>query len=195
MLSSISPFGERSRNNRWWLTASAYIAGSVAGGATTGVVFGLIGEAIAPQPEVGLAILAAAGVMGLAADLGVAGARLPSWHRQVNEDWLATYRGWVYGLGFGFQLGLSWATIVTTSAVWLTWLAVVLAGSWSWGLVVGAFFGLVRGSLIFAAVHVDDPSRLRALFRSIETRAPSVQRAAVVAVGLVAVTAMGGLVS
>ena len=33
------------------------------------------------------------------------GRRLPSWRRQVNEDWLVGYRPWVVGGGFGLQLG------------------------------------------------------------------------------------------
>ena len=34
MLASIHPLGERARHNRFWITATAYIAGSVAGGAS-----------------------------------------------------------------------------------------------------------------------------------------------------------------
>ena len=36
--------------------------------------------------------------------------------RQVNEDWMARYRGWAYGAGFGLQLGLGVVTIVTTAS-------------------------------------------------------------------------------
>ena len=35
----------------------------------------------------------------------VGGFRLPSHTRQVNEAWLDEYRGWVYGGGFGWQIG------------------------------------------------------------------------------------------
>ena len=66
------------------------------------------------------AVIGAVALIGVALDLGWAGLRLPTVRRQVNEDWLHRYRGGVYGFGFGFQLGLGVATIVTTAAVYLT---------------------------------------------------------------------------
>ena len=193
MLSSISPFGERSRQSRWWLTVSAYLIGSVAGGATTGLVFGSIGGLLPISASAGLAILATAAVFGLAADLRVRGLSVPSLHRQVNEDWLTTYRGWIYGLGFGYQLGLGLATIVATSTVWLVWIAALARGSWLAGLAIGALFGFARGALIFATARAQEPAQLRDLFTSIAASAPQVHRTAVVAAGLVAATAVGGL--
>ena len=47
MLSSISPLGERARGSRWWLTTTAYVVGSLAGGALIGVVAGAIGAVLA----------------------------------------------------------------------------------------------------------------------------------------------------
>ena len=44
--------------------------------------------------------------------------RLPTTRRQVNEDWMGRYRGWVYGGAFGAQLGSGVATIVTSAAVY-----------------------------------------------------------------------------
>ena len=48
-------------------------------------------------------VAALAGVVaaGLWLDLGILGLRLPTTRRQVNEDWLGRYRGWVVGVGFG----------------------------------------------------------------------------------------------
>ena len=46
MLASIHPLGERARHNRFWITATAYIAGSVAGGASAGWIAGAIGAAL-----------------------------------------------------------------------------------------------------------------------------------------------------
>lgn len=197
MLSSISPFGERARNSRWWLTVLAYLVGSVAGGATTGLAFGVIGEAVerAVGADVRLLMMAFAALLAIVAELQLAGTRVPSLvRRQVNEDWLTTYRGWVYGAGFGFQLGLGIATIVASSTVWLTWLAATLAGSWAAGLTIGVVFGLARGSLILATVGVDDPELLRALFRRIARSAPAVQRVATLSVALTAMTAFGGTI-
>lgn len=196
MLSSISPFGERARNSRWWLTVAAYLVGSTAGGATTGLAMGALGDAVIGDPQVGLALLAAAAGVAVLVELGVGGLRVPSLvRRQVNEDWLTTYRGWVYGLGFGYQLGLGLATIVASSTIWLTWLAAVASGAWTAGLAIGAVFGASRGLAILATARAQDPEGLRALFRLIARSAPGVQRLATAAVGLTALTAMGGLVS
>jgi hypothetical protein len=194
MLSSISPFGERSRNSRWWLTVTAYLVGSIAGGASIGLLAGLIGELafVAIDARTGLVVLGALAVVGVAMDLGWFGAKLPSLHRQVNEDWLTTYRGWIYGLGFGYQLGLGVVTIVTTSTLWLMVVAAAMTGSWHLAVAIGALFGLVRGALILGTVRVHDPTALRDLFRTIAAQAPSVHRLATIAAGLTAVTALGG---
>ena len=65
------------------------------------------------------------------------GRRLPG-RRQVNEDWLVAYRSWVYGAGFGLQLGAAVATVVNTALVPLFMLAALLAGNMTAGLVIGA---------------------------------------------------------
>ena len=117
MLSSITPFGERSRNSRWGLTVAFYLLGNVVGGIAIACVFGAIGLLVDPLigDTTAVGILAVAGIVGVALELRLFGLRLPSYHRQVNEVWLTAFRGWVYGLGFGFQLGLGIATIVTTA--------------------------------------------------------------------------------
>lgn len=196
MLSSISPFGERSRNSRWWLTVTAYLLGSVVGGATTGLLAGAAGQLALGWLSGDAALVAFAGIalVGVLADLGIAVAT-PSWHRQVNEDWLTTYRGWVYGGGFGFQLGLGVVTIVTTATVWVAWAAAALSASWWAGLAIGVVFGAARGSLILATRSIDNPDALRALFRRIAQQAPSIHRLAVVAGVLTAATALGGVVA
>ncbi len=197
MLSSISPFGERARNSRWWLTVTAYLLGSVAGGATTGLAAGMVGQALLPSLDAraALVVLALAAALGVATDLGLGGLRVPSVRRQVNEDWLTTYRGWVYGLGFGYQLGLGLVTIVSTSTVWLTWMAAVLAGSWAAGLAIGATFGAARGAMILVTAPIRDPTSLRALFQVIARQAPAVHRATMVVAALTALTALGGAVA
>ncbi|MGI9624508.1 MAG: hypothetical protein ACR2PK_16875 [Acidimicrobiales bacterium] len=197
MLSSISPFGERSRNSRWWVTVTAYLLGSTLGGITSGLTAGLVGQLTLGwlSPTGALWVFAALCLIGAAMELGLVGLRIPTIHRQVNEDWLTTYRGWVYGTGFGFQLGLGWATIVTTSAVWLTWAAALLSGSWQAGLLIGATFGLSRGAVIFATRRIHDPASLRALFRIIAAQAPAVSRLATAAVGLAALTAIAGVLA
>src|ERR1700674_244197 len=123
MLASINPLGERARRTRWGRTVVWYALGSTAGGLTVGAACGVIGSAlralVPPSADVvGFVVLASCAV-GLILDLGVAGLHVPSRRRQVNEDWLGHYRGWVYGSGFGFQLGTGVATTVTTTAVYV----------------------------------------------------------------------------
>lgn len=165
MLSSISPVGEASRRQRWWLTASAYTVASIGGGALIGGALGGLGQllALAGWPALALVVLGAAALIGVAADRGVLGIGLPTWHRQVDERWLTGLRGWVYGAGFGLQLGLGVVTIATASVTYVALLAAFLTGSWRGGLIVGAVFGLARASPLLLAGRVRTPAALRQL--------------------------------
>src|SRR5687767_4318338 len=119
MLGSISPVGEASRGQRWWLTATAYTVASLIAGAATGALFGLLGQVLLPAAGipagVALAILGVVLVLAAVIDSGRLGWRLPTWHRQVDERWLTTYRGWIYGAGFGFQVGTGLVTIAPSA--------------------------------------------------------------------------------
>ena len=122
MLGSITPLGERGRGSRWWVTVSAYLAGSLVGGAVAGGLLAALGLALGASgwsTSVRLAAIAIALVFGLVLDLGVGGLRLPTIRRQVDEGWRGSYRGWVWGLTFGFQLALGVVTVVTTSTVYM----------------------------------------------------------------------------
>src|SRR4051812_15517882 len=114
MLASISPLGERARGSRWSLTVAAHVVGSAAGGALAGAVLGLAGSVL-PVSDRGRGWLVIALLVVAVAFEVVPTLRLPTIHRQVDEGWLGRYRGWVYGVGYGFQLGLGAVTIVTTS--------------------------------------------------------------------------------
>lgn len=164
MLTSINPLGERARNNRWGFTVGWYLLGTAASGAAMGVALGFAGS-ILPSGSWALGAVAVVALVGLVFDLGIGGVRLPSIHRQVNEAWLETYRSWVYGLGFGFQLGTGVITIVTTAAIYVVWAVAFLSGSVLVGGLVGLAFGTIRGSAIFTVRNVDRPDRLRALMR------------------------------
>lgn len=187
MLSSIHPFGERSRQSRWGVTVSFYLAGSVLGGVGIAGLMGLIGLAVAPllSDSAAIAVLAAAGVAGVAFDLRLFGLRLPSYRRQVNEVWLTAYRGWVYGLGFGVQLGFAVATIVTTAATYLFLLAAVLSGSVAAAMLIGAVFGLVRGLFILTAARIHTPEQLRSFHRRLNEQARTTHRLTIAAVAAV----------
>ena len=174
MLTSITPLGERSRGNRWAVTATAYAVGCCLGGATTGLLLGAVGAALPVLPALllaGVACLAAA-----AADLSPG--RLPGGHRQVDEDWLARYRGWVYGAGFGYQLGLGVVTVVTSAATYAVLALVLLTQSAAAGLLVGAVFGLARALPALLLRGVDSHTRIRAAAARLDRRALLAHRTA-----------------
>jgi sulfite exporter TauE/SafE len=109
----------------------------------------------------------------------------------VNEDWLVQFRGWVYGAGFGFQLGLGVITIVTISAVYAVLLAAVMTGSPAGGALIGLAFGLVRGATILGAARIRHPEqllRLDATLRRWDRPSRRLAIAAEVALALVLLT-------
>lgn len=164
MLASISPLGERARGNRWPLTAGAYTAGVVGSAALLGAGLGGVG-AFLPAGSLSRWLVPAVAVAAGAWDLLTPG-RVPGVRRQVNEDWLGRYRGWVYGLGFGAQLGFGFATIVTTAAVYAWMVAAVLTRDPVAGVLTGACFGLGRAAMLGLVHDADDPERLRARLRT-----------------------------
>ena len=92
MLSSIHPLGERARSNRWATTITAFTLGSLLGGLALTAVASHVGvlagfRVEAPWVLIPLAVAALADLIGIP---------VTSPHRQVNERWIGTYRGWVY---------------------------------------------------------------------------------------------------
>ena len=148
MLGSISPVGEAARRQRWWVTATAYTVASVVAGGAVGLLLGWIGSALtrllALGPTTRLAVLALVLLVAVLFDTKVIRRPLPMWHRQVDERWLTTYRGWVYGAGFGLQLGTGVVTIVPSAVTYATLAAALLSATWQTGLLIGVVFGAVR---------------------------------------------------
>jgi hypothetical protein len=192
MLGSITPLGERGRGSRWWLTVSAYVVGSVAGGAALGMVLGWIGSAVDVPLGTRLLLFAVGALAAIAFDLRLGGLQLPTTHRQVEEEWRARYRGWVWGLAFGFQLALGVVTVVTTATVYLTWLAAVLTGSVRGGLAIGIAFGLARALPILTVARVRAPGQLLGIDATLQRLAVPAQRMTVAAGGVVAAIAVAG---
>jgi hypothetical protein len=177
MLGSITPLGERGRRSRWGLTLSAYVVGSLIGGAVFGAIVGAAGSAIgvaAWSVGVRLSIVAAALAVGLVADLQIGGVRLPTVHRQVDEEWRTRYRGWVWGSAFGLQLGVGVVTVVTTSTVYVTWLAAGLSGA------------------AFAVARVRAPAQLLRVDGALRRLASPARRLTYVAGGALAAVALMG---
>jgi hypothetical protein len=164
MLASIHPLGERGRHNRWVATVAFFTAGAIGAGAATLGAVAALGSVLLPAPPRAIfvaAVLVAAGVADLAR------ITVPGPHRQVNERWIGTYRGWVYGAGFGLQLGTGLATYVVT---WSTYALVVVAfmsASATAGLIMGAVFGLGRALPVLATAWIDRPSRLAAFHQRV----------------------------
>jgi hypothetical protein len=165
MLTSITPLGERGRANRWSVTIAAYIVGSLAAGAALGAALGALGGWVAPVGRAALGLLAVAAFGACALDL--AGRRPWCWHRQVDENWLHAFRGWVYGAGYGLQLGAGVLTIVTTGTVYLVWWACWLTGSAPAAALLGGAFGLSRAIPLVAVRGVRSPGALRDLSRKV----------------------------
>jgi hypothetical protein len=198
MLTSITPLGERSRGNRWPVTTTAYALGCALGGATTGAVLGAVGAAGAAVGGAALpapTVLVLAGLVCLAAAVtDLVPGTLPVGRRQVDERWLGHYRGWVYGAGFGYQLGLGVVTIVTSASTFAVLALALLTQSVGAGLLVGAVFGAARAlpALLLRRVRTwDDVRSLGAGLDAHATSASRLTAAALTAGG--AVLLVGGV--
>jgi hypothetical protein len=202
MLSTITPFAERARGHRYGVTAGWFVAGSVLGGATLGAAAAGLAAVAAVTARIGaggdprwpaiLVTVAVVAAAGAAVDAGVFGPVIPLWRRQVDDGWLGRYRGWVYGVGYGWQIGAGLATYIMTSAVFV----MVLIGAASrnpfvaWLVCVG--FGLVRGLGVLLTARASTPARLRELHRRFSVAGPPVRAAVIgvqVAVAIVAAAA------
>ena len=168
MLGSIHPLGERSRNNRWSVTVGAYVAASLVGGAVVGAVAGLLGLLVSRAVGLGATAWAAlaATLVAAAIDIAASATRKPvSRLRQVNEDWLSRYRGWVYGVGFGFQLGTGILTTVVSAAVYLAIFFSFLSAQPVAGAAIGLTFGAARALPLLVMRGARGPRELREIHR------------------------------
>jgi hypothetical protein len=188
MLTSISPLGERARGQRYGLTVAAHLLGGALGGATTGAVLGLAGSVLGLGGRTSLLVAAAVCLLAVLAE------RRPVHvgRRQVDEDWLSRYRGWVYGGGYGFQLGLGVVTVVTSAATPALLALLVLTGSPGVAALLGAGFGLVRGLPLLALRRVDTPDQLRAAAARAERLARPAGRATTAALAVAGVALAAG---
>jgi hypothetical protein len=70
--------------------------------------------------------------------------------RQVNDQWLAAYRGWVAGAGFGFQLGGAVATVVNSASTYATLVVMVLVHDIRAAVLIGMVYAGVRAATVLA---------------------------------------------
>ncbi|MGI9017391.1 MAG: hypothetical protein ACR2HR_09880 [Euzebya sp.] len=186
MLSSISPVGEYARDQRWSSTVTAYLLGSLLGGVMMGAVAGGSGMLLLGtySATTRLLALAVATSIGLLADRW---GRVPTLHRQVDQRWLSTYRGWVYGAGFGLQLGVGVVTIVPSSIVWVLWVGAVLTADIRVGIAVGAVFGVGRALPLVAGGRIATVGQLRGWMQRMDRSRSAAARTTSVAQGVVGV--------
>ena len=190
MLSSITPMSERARNQRWSITAAWFVIGAVAGGMTLGALSALLAAGVAalgPATVTAVALGAGCALLGATLDLGIFGLAPPYLRRQVNEIWLSTYRGWLYGVGFGWQIGVGIATYVMTAAVFLTIALAALTADPLVAFAIAVLFGLIRGLGVLLARSIDSPAKLAAFHRRFHEFGPATRAATVVAQLVVAV--------
>jgi hypothetical protein len=194
MLSTITPLGERGRGNRYASTARRYVIGAVAGGALLGTGAAVLAAAVErlDLSSTSAAVIGVvAALVSVASDARLGGFELPIHRRQVNERWLDDFRSWVYGAGFGFQVGSGLSTYITTGATYLMVVLLALAGSPALAFVTGALFGLTRGLAVLLTRRVRSAPDLVAVHESVQ-RWGQPALAAVVGVQTVAAAAMTG---
>ncbi|MBO0769407.1 MAG: hypothetical protein J2O48_12050 [Solirubrobacterales bacterium] len=150
MLASLTPYAEAGRGNRWRVTASAFSVGAVCAGALGGLFWGSLGS-LAPGGSWRLVTALVVLAVALSIDATPLRTRLPLTKRQVNEDWMSTFRGWVYGVGFGAQLGLGFITLVACAAIYATFAVAFLSGSPLIGVCIGAVFGATKAASLLPA--------------------------------------------
>jgi len=197
MLATITPLAESARGHRYRSTARWFVAGAVAGGLTLGLVLGVValGVGAAGLGTGTLAVLAClASVVAAASDARVGGFALPVHHRQVNERWLDQFRPWVYGAGFGWQIGTGFVTYIKTAGVYLVALLAVLTGSWRAAVLLGTLFGLVRGLAVYLGRTITTPAQLADFHRRF-VRLGVVVLAVVIATECAGATLFGWLAS
>jgi MFS family permease len=165
MLASITPLGERGRHSRWGVTVGAFLLGATAAGTGAGAALGTLGGLVlADGWRTRLAVLAGALALAIAVDVS---GRVPGPRRQVDERWLDRYRGWVYGIGYGSQLGLAVTTVVSSAATYVALLTAFLVGRPGLGAVIVGAYGAVRGLTPLATAGVRNQGQLLLFHRTL----------------------------
>jgi len=168
MLSTITPLTERGRGHRFGATASWFLLGSVVGGTLLGVLGAALAgavRAVGVGIDVRLWLAAAAALVATGFDARVLSPALPHRRRQVDEAWLDEFRPWVYGTGFGLQIGFGLVTYIMSAGVYLVVVLGALTAGPATAVALGVVFGLVRGSAVLSGARNRTPERLAAFHR------------------------------
>ncbi|HEY4378142.1 MAG TPA: hypothetical protein VGM93_13330, partial [Acidimicrobiales bacterium] len=124
-------------------------------------------------------------------DLGFLGRSAPFFKRQVDDAWLSRYRSWVYGIGFGWQIGAGLATYIMTAAVFLTVVLAALSGSPAAAFGIAVLFGLARGLAVLLSARLTTPASMMALHGRLEALEAPVRNTVAVVQLVVAAVAAG----
>ena len=201
MLSTITPLGEAGRGNRFRTTAIWFILGATLGGATLGVgaaVLAAIVSALSATTSTALALASVLAIASAVADAGLFGIRIPYHRHQVNELWLDDYRSWIYGSGFGFQIGLGFATYIVSSALVLLVALAAITGSPITAVAIGILFGFGRGLGVLPGARLTTPAKLGAFHQRFDAREVASRQLVIgiqLVVALIAAIAVGGVVT
>ncbi|HEX4217235.1 MAG TPA: hypothetical protein VHZ02_02600 [Acidimicrobiales bacterium] len=196
MLSTITPIGEQARGARFATSATWFVVGGVAGGATLGGVLALVAAGVGAlhltAGTIGVVACVAA-LVAAGSDSRLAGVQVPIHRRQVNEVWLDRFRPWVYGAGFGWQIGSGLVTYIMTAAVYLVAVLAVMTGNPWAALGVGILFGTVRGLAVLLGRVITTPARLASFHRRFAELEPVSRRIIVVMEVAVAAVVAGAV--
>lgn len=193
MLSTITPLTERARGHRWGVTVTWFVLGAVVGGTTLGLLTaGLaLGAAALFTPTGALAAAALVAATCALVDEGALGRRPPFLKRQVDDAWLRTYRPWVYGVGFGWQIGAGVTTYIMTAAVFATIALAALTGSPATALAICTLFGLSRGLVVLLGARLDSPAAMARFHQRFDALEAPVRHGVAAVQAVVAVVAAG----
>ncbi len=139
---------------------TAFTVGSMGAGAALCALFAWLGALLVPGMSAGVALAITATVAVVAGLLDLSPVKPLTPKRQVNQDWIGHYRGWVYGLGFGVQLGVGFTVFVMSWGYYAMLAAAFLSRSIWAGVLMGALFGFGRGLLLFPSRWITTPDKL-----------------------------------
>jgi hypothetical protein len=192
MLSQINPIAEAGRGRRYARTATWFVAGATAGGATLGAVCAAVAAVIdrtGLSARGALAIVAVSALVAALVDTRLLGFGPPFLRRQVNEDWLNRYRPWVYGGGFGWQIGVGFTTYVMTAAVPLVVICAAASATPWFAFTLATLFGLARGLTVLLSAPLRTQQALYDFHRRFSERGEPLRRTVIVVQLAVAVAA------
>jgi len=195
MLASITPLGERGRQSTWGITVGAFLLAALGAGALAGAALGVVGSLVLTGigADARLAILAGGALVALSLD--VLPLSVPGPRRQVDERWRTQFRGWVWGGGYGAQLGVGVSTVVQSAATYVALWAALLAGGAPRGALIVGVFGLARGLQPFATWRVRRPDTLVSFHARLGQWAGAVHTAGCALLAGIVVVALAGIVA